>query len=156
MTLPILLLGVGLALIIAEVLFPSFGILAVLAATAIVSGVVVAFRHDPSTGWTFVLVAMIAVPVAIIGGMKLFPKSPFGKRMVVEGLSFESARATDDRDIELQGAQGVTLSPCRPSGTARLGERRVDVVSRGEYLDAGVAVRVVEVVGNRVVVVPLD
>ena len=36
MTLAVLLLGLGLALIVAEVLFPSFGVLSILATAAIV------------------------------------------------------------------------------------------------------------------------
>ncbi|MEX1025565.1 MAG: NfeD family protein [Planctomycetota bacterium] len=156
MTISILLLGLGLALIIAEVLFPSFGILSVLAAGAIVSAIVFAFNQDPTLGWRFLWFTALAVPAAIMLGMRLFPKSPFGRRMVVHGLSFESTRATDRRDLGLVGAEGVTLSPCRPAGTARLGTRRVDVVSRGEFLEAGQPVHVVEVVGNRVVVAPLE
>lgn len=153
MTIAILLLGLGLALVVAEVLFPSFGILSVLAAGAIVSAIVFAFNEDPTLGWWFLVVTTLAVPAAIVAGVRMFPKSPIGKHMVVEGLSFESVAATDARDLDLVGEEGTILSPCRPAGTARLGGRRVDVVTRGEYLDEGVAVRVAEVVGNRVVVV---
>ena len=42
MTIAILLLGLGLALVIAEVLFPSFGILSILATLAIVGAVHIA------------------------------------------------------------------------------------------------------------------
>ena len=156
MILAIILLGVGLLLVIAEVLFPSFGILSVLAATAVVSAVVVAFRDGSTTGLQFLGATAVLVPLTIMLGLKLFPKSPFGRRMVAEGLSFESQRATDRRDLELVGAEGQVEAPCRPAGVARIGGRRVDVVTRGEFLDPGTRVRVLEVQGNRVVVVRAD
>ena len=46
----ILLLGLGLALVVAEVLFPSFGILSVLATVAIVAAVALAFRESNQAG----------------------------------------------------------------------------------------------------------
>lgn len=148
----ILLLGLGLALIFAEVLFPSFGVLSVLATAAIVGAVVLAFRESTETGYRFVVATALLVPAMIMTGLKFFPRSPVGKHMVAPGLSFEARAATDERDLGLAGAGGVLESPCRPAGMARIGGRRVDVVSRGELIEAGAQVRVVEVRGNRVVV----
>ncbi|MCB9832028.1 MAG: hypothetical protein H6807_06085 [Planctomycetes bacterium] len=50
------------------------------------------------------------------------------------------------------GEQGVAVTALRPSGVVRIGDRKVDVVTRGAFLEAGTPVRVVEVSGNRVVV----
>lgn len=152
MTLAILLLGLGLALVVAEVLFPSFGILSVLATTAIVASIVIAFRESSATGINFLIAAGLLVPVMIGLGLKFFPKTPFGKHMVVDGLSFESRAATDERDLDLVGEKGTVEGPCRPAGMARIRGRRVDVVTRGDYLEAGDEIRVIAVEGNRVVV----
>jgi membrane-bound serine protease (ClpP class) len=59
----------------------------------------------------------------------------------------------------LLGAVGVAESMLRPGGTARLRasgmeELRVDVVTRGEFLDPQTPLIVIEVEGNRVVVAP--
>ena len=156
MTAAILLLGLGLALIIAEVLFPSFGILSVLATLSIVAAIVLAFRDSPDTGYGFLFTTVVLVPVMILVGLKLFPKSPFGKKMVVSGLSFGSQAATDERDLVLVGVEGALEADCHPTGVARLDNRRVDVVSRGEPIEAGTTVRVIEVKGNRVVVARVD
>lgn len=152
MTLAILLLGLGLALVIAEVLFPSFGVLSVLATLAIIGSLVAAFQESQELGLRFLLVTMVLVPAMILLGFKVFPKSPFGKLMVAPGLSFAGEAATDQRDLDLVGSVGVITAACRPAGMARLNGRRVDVVTRGEWLEAGREVRVVEVSGNRVVV----
>jgi len=152
MTLAILLLGLGLALVIAEVLFPSFGVLTVLATLAIIGSLVAAFEESQELGFNFLIVTMILVPAMVMLGFKIFPKSPFGKLMVAPGLSFAGEAATDERDLGLVGSEGVITAACRPAGMARINGRRVDVVTRGEWLEAGREVRVVEVSGNRVVV----
>lgn len=152
MTLAILLLGLGLALVIAEVLFPSFGILSVLATLAIGGAVVMAFRESTAVGLRFLVATALLLPVTVVAGLRLFPRSPMGKHMVAPGLSFEGSAATDPRDLELPGTLGVAESDCRPAGLARLSGRRVDVVTRGEWIESGEAVRVLEVLGNRVVV----
>ncbi len=148
----ILLLALGLGLIVAEVLFPSFGVLSVLATAAIVGAVALAFQASTAAGIRFLLATAVLVPATIVLGFKLFPRSPFGRRMMVSGLSFGSTAALDRRDLELLGREGSIEAPCRPAGMARIEGRRVDVVTRGEWIEAGERVRVVEVQGNRVVV----
>lgn len=152
----ILLLGLGIALVVAEVLFPSFGVLSVLATAAIVAAIALAFAEDVSTGYGFLVATAVLLPTAILVGLKFFPKSPMGKHMVVGGLSFESQAATDDRDLGLTGEVGLLEADCHPTGVARLAGRRVDVVSRGEPIEAGTPVRVLEVRGNRIVVARAD
>lgn len=53
---------------------------------------------------------------------------------------------------ELHGERGLTLTILRPSGKAQFGDRLVDVVSDGPFIESGRNVQVIEVNGNRVVV----
>jgi membrane-bound serine protease (ClpP class) len=147
-----LLLVLGLGLVLAEVLFPSFGILSVLATAALVGSIVLAFGESTTLGIRFLVAMALLVPAVIVAGFKLFPRTPFGRRMTVSGLSFGSSPTLDARDLDLTGKSGVVEAPCRPAGMARIDGRRVDVVARGEFLEAGARVRVAEVQGNRVVV----
>jgi len=153
MTAAILLLLLGLGLIVAEVLFPSFGVLSVLATAALVGAIALAFQESSQAGVQVLVATALLVPAVIVLGFKLFPRSPFGKRMVAGGLSFGSTPTLDPRDLELVGAEGTVEAACRPAGMARLAGRRVDVVTRGDWIESGARVRVVEVQGNRVVVV---
>jgi membrane-bound serine protease (ClpP class) len=152
LALAIALFGLGLALIVAELLFPSFGVLSILAAGALLGSIAMAFALGVDTGFAFLAVAAVAVPAALLLGLKLFPKSPLGKHMVARGFSFESRPATDERDLALAGKAGVVLATLRPAGLARIDGRRVDVVSRGEMIETGASVRVLAVEGNRVIV----
>lgn len=150
MSLAILLLGLGLALIVAEVLVPSFGMLGLLATLSIIAAVVVAFRAG--SGLSFAIATAVLVPAVVLVGFKLIPQGPLARHFVNEGYSEKDQRAIDRRDAELFGAEGEVLAQLRPAGVARLAGRRVDVVSRGELIEAGARVRVIELQGNRVVV----
>ena len=155
MTLALALLGLGLVLIVAELLFPSLGALGIGAAIAIVGAIVVAFQEGPQIGAAFLVATAVLVPAAIVLGMKLLPYSPIGKQLVARGSSFTDAAAVDRRDRELAGKEGVAENLLRPIGTATIDGRRVDVQSRGEPIEAGARVRVIEIEANRVVVVQI-
>jgi membrane-bound serine protease (ClpP class) len=53
---------------------------------------------------------------------------------------------------DLVGHEGVALTDLRPSGTARIGTERLDVVTEGEYVAQGSTVRVIRSEGYRHVV----
>ncbi len=154
MTLAIGLLVLGLVLIVAELVVTSMGILSVLAVASLAGSVISAFSEGASTGVGFVVACAVLVPATLILGGRLVPRSPLGKLMIVSGLSHDSVHATDARDLTLVGKRGTVEAPLRPAGMARIEGRRVDVVSRGESIEAGTAIEVVEVRGNRVVVAP--
>ena len=156
MTLAILLLVLGLLLIVGELLFPTVGALGIGGALALVGAVVAAFHEGTQTGVVFLVATALTVPAAIVLGMKLLPHSPFGKTFVARGATFTDAAAVDRRDRELAGKEGVAENLLRPIGTAMIDGRRVDVQSRGEPIEAGSRVRVIEVEGNRVVVVRVE
>ena len=156
MTLAIALFGLGLLLVFFEVLVPSMGALSVAAVAAVAGSLWAAFNESTATGLTFLGLVAVAFPATALIAFRYFPRSPLGRRMVQSGLSFESTRATDRRDLDLVGREGLTSSDLRPAGYARIDDRRVDVVSRGESIPAGTPVRVLEVTGNRVVVVRSD
>jgi len=150
MTLAMILLGVGLVFIMAEVLIPSLGLLGGLATIALIGSVVVAWQESPELGQNFLLAEAVLVPAAIMTGLKLLPKSPFTKFLVAPGFSFKDAAAVDERDQSLLGKRGVVEAQLRPAGIARIDGRRVDVVTRGEMLAVGIHVEVCGLSGNRV------
>ena len=54
------------------------------------------------------------------------------------------------------GQTGTAESPLRPAGKVKFGNEYIDVVSDGTFVDAGEAVRIIQVHGNRIVVRRLD
>ena len=149
----VLLCIVGLALLVAEVTFVSFGIIATLAGAALIGAVFVAFQDSISFGVTMVIVEVIAAPIVLTLSFKLLPKTRFGKAMILSGPTMQTSAAAADASLNgLVHKTGVTLSPLRPAGFARIEGKKIDVVTRGEMLEANCPIVVIEVAGNRVVV----
>lgn len=148
----ILLFAAGLVLIVAEVFIPSMGLLGLAAALCIVGSIGMAFYEDTGAGMKMLVASAVFVPLVMTFGIKLFPSTPMGKKLMARGYSFEDGTAVDRRDQGLVGKTGMVEAPLRPAGIARIEERRVDVVSRGEMIDRGESIVVVEVSGNRVIV----
>ena len=71
-TYAIILMVIGIALIILEIFLPSGGILGFMAAVALLASLVLAFRESDATGFTFLGICLVVVPVAVILGLKFF------------------------------------------------------------------------------------
>ncbi len=56
----------------------------------------------------------------------------------------------------LVGDVGVAHTPLRPGGKGRFGERTIDVLACGDFLDRGTPIRVVRVTGNQVLVETIE
>jgi len=148
-----ILLGLGLVFIILEVFVPSGGLIGTIAAGCVIAGGVFAYRGE-DVFLLYIVLAFVLGPLAAMFGLKLFPHTPFGKRLMLGGSSFdadESAVGGGTLD-NLLDQTGVADTPLRPSGKVLVNGRRIDVTTRGELIDRGRAVRVIRVEGNRVFV----
>ncbi len=153
MTLVIILILVGCTLVIAELMFPSFGMLGILAATSFLVGILKAFAISSKSGYIAVGGVCLAVPLGIWIGLTLLQNTRLGNRLLMKGPPPEqnSAAATPDL-ARLVGATGRTVTPMRPAGIVQIGNQRVDAVSDGSFLESDRPIRVTHVEGNRVVV----
>ena len=144
------LLTLGYILLLLELFVPG-GILGVLGGISILYGTYLAFGMSTTTG-ILALVLSVAVTIVIVVG---FVRSRAAKRLILDDDEAKTWKAAEKGLSDLMGQRGRTLSPLRPAGYAMIGERRLDVVSDSEFLEAGVEVEVVEVEGNRVLVLPV-
>ena len=151
LTLAVLCLLLGCALIVLEVFIPSGGILSFFSVVAIVASLAVAFRRDSTTGLTFLVLTMIAVPAVVALAFKYWPLTPMGKAFLGE-LPSEADIQTDDPRRELVGRVGIAKSKMLPSGSVLIDDQLIDAMSQGAAIEIGEAVVVVEVKANRVVV----
>lgn len=151
----IILLLLGCALIVLEVFLPSGGILSFLSVAALVASLTMAFRRDATTGFGFMILTVVAVPGVVALAFKYWPHTPMGKAFLGE-IPSEAEMQTADPRRELVGSVGVAKSKMLPSGSVLINDRLVDAVSQGTAIEAGHAVVVVEVRGNRIVVRPAD
>jgi membrane-bound serine protease (ClpP class) len=135
----------GLLLLLVEVvLIPGLGAPGVLGTLFIVAGAAYAFWAGGAL-WGLLT---LAGACAILGLALRALGFTLGPRVVLsDRLSTPPTAAA-----RLLGREGVALTPLRPSGLARLDGRRIDVVSRSEYLEAGTPVVVASVESSRVLV----
>ncbi len=155
----VVLLVIGLLLVMAELLLPSGGIISVLATAALVGAVLLAFKQSFTFGLAVLAVTAIGLPIAITLGIRLWSKTPFGRRFFLEAPKpDEVPSAMEEREQrlkELVGRIGVAVTPLRPAGIIELDGLRLDTVTEGLMVDPGTPVRVVRVEGITVVVRPV-
>jgi membrane-bound serine protease (ClpP class) len=155
----VILLGVaGVALIISEVFVPG-GVLGTLGLLALIAGIVLAIMNF-STGGIVATVLLIPVAgvVAWLVAFRLLRRTRLGQSVFLQstqkGVSVLSGSGEALR--QLIGKHGVALSYLRPAGVADIDGDRVDVVTEGEYVEAGTPIVVLEIEGNHLVVRPVE
>lgn len=149
--LPIILQLVGVVVIIAEIIIPSGGILSIAALGVFGYSLFIVFNEISMTiGFSFVAADLILIPVLVIVGLKLLARSPATLRKTLsrkEGVSSQSSELES-----YVGMQGNAVTDLRPAGIAVINGKRVDVVTRGEYLDKDSAIIITAVTGNQIIV----
>jgi len=149
----IFLFLVGLALIMVEIWLPTLGVLGILGFISILYSLVSTASHLWLGIVAFALGSVVALLVGWLAVKKLGLKPAWKKWFVLESrLTKEEGYSSSVDRSDLLGQEGITLTPLRPSGYARFGERKVDVVSEGEIIASGETVKVVHVEGAKVIV----
>jgi len=115
----------------------------------------------------FTLIGIIGSTVGLYYLTKHFGSLPLFNRLILRSPVLEAgsasthattppAHVSGDEVIgegRIQvGATGQTVTELHPSGRAQIHGQIIDVISQGEWIDAGQQVRVIEVQGNRIVV----
>jgi len=146
----IVLVVLGLAFVFVEFFIPG-GVVGIIGGMLIVAAIIMGYINEgPVVGSILLTAALVLGAILIPLWMKLFPNTPIGRSMT---LAKNLPTGNGDTTPGLQeGTVGVSVTPLRPSGTARFGAERVDVVSEGRMIEAGEKVEVVLVEGSRVVV----
>jgi len=142
------------ALLIAEVFVPSGGIISIFALSCLVGGLVIFFRHSATVGWVGVIIAVVMIPTVIITAYKIFPRTRFGKSVILSPPERQKGDAVPDTSEikELLGAEGVVLTPLRPVGMCDFSGQRVECVAEGGYVDKDKKVKVINVESTQVTV----
>ena len=142
----------GVLMIIVEILLPTVGLLAGLGVAAMLYSIVLALGGD--------IGALAALGIALVISVVLFllivsrlPSSKLWNKIVLQKSSrTEEGYVSAAERSELVGKMGEVLTELRPSGTARIDGRPVDVISEGAYIQKGKQIVVLSVNGSRVVV----
>ncbi len=145
-------------LIIAEVFVPSGGVISVCAFACLIVGIIIFFKHGPTTGWIGIVVAVVMIPSACIIAYKLFPMTRFGRSVALSPPHREPGDAiADTEELEqMLGAEGTVLTPLRPVGMCDFAGRRVECVAEAGYVDEAKKVKVIRVQSTQLTVRVID
>ena len=139
---------------------PGFGVVGILGLLALLGALVMSTlgvgSHSDFVLWAvarmgFSLVLAIVLSVLFL---KFLPKLPMGRKFILstELETSDGFSSAPPSDYQWLGRTGHAHSTLRPAGIADFQGHRVDVVSDGEFIDAGAPIRVLHVDGNRIVV----
>ncbi len=142
------LIVAGFILLLLETFLPGM-IAGIAGLGCLIGAVVVGYQDFGPGGGTWVLFAVTGLlGVGTCLWFRFFPHSRFARRFV-------SQRTIGDLNVarpELLHQTGTAFTILRPSGTALINGRRVDVVTEGGLIERGAPVKVVAIEGLRVVV----
>ncbi len=101
--------------------------------------------------------------IPLLNRIMLPPPGPDG-RIASERVAQGQGHADSDRTAAAGptsgnlsiGERGVALSLLRPAGKADFAGRRIDVVTDGDFINKNEKVEIVEIIGNRIVVIPVE
>lgn len=155
LTIALVLMALGAAMLLAEVLVPTGGVLVVAALVffALAVGVILYYG---TTIEAVVAVGGLAVGLPASGFVAVAAWRRMSLDNVLDAGPTESQAAATAGIVALKGRTGRTVSPMRPSGSVEFDGKRVDAMTEGMMLDAGVWVRCVEVKGGKVIVRALE
>lgn len=178
--LEVVLFLTGVAFMAVEIfVLPGFGVAGITGLLLMLAGVLMAGQTFliPETrrewevfGTSVLVLSCSAVAFVAIAALlsRHFGSLPVLNRLVLQPVAADagSRRAATDEDLDKPlplsapdnphgvdvGDWGLALSPLRPSGKARFGDRYLDVLTDGDFVERGRQVRIVEIQGSRIVV----
>ena len=150
-----LLIGLGVALLIVEILIlPGFGIAGILGLAALTIAIVRVFPADYA--WAYVLgYGTLFAGAILVAFFWLLPNSRLTKTFALStrlGTPSTQTQVAGNNYETLLGQLGVASSDLRPAGIAKIAQERLDVVSEGEFISNGSSIEVLRVEGAKIVV----
>lgn len=143
----IILIIIGIALLVAEIFIPSFGVSGGLGIVAIIAGIILT-ADTVNQGIIMFLVILVIVLVLMYGAYKIVSskKSP----LVLDDIVKE-----DEANKELSfflNRVGIALTILRPAGKADFDGVRLDVMTEGDFIKKGHKVVVTRTEGKKIFV----
>jgi membrane-bound serine protease (ClpP class) len=143
------------ALIVAEVFIPSAGIITICAIGCLAGGIAIFFSQGgPVAGWIGISVAVVMLPTVWIIAYRLFPKTRFGKSVMLAPPQQQGGGGVPDSDRinTLIGTKAVVITPLRPVGICDFSGERLECVAESGYVEKGKTVQVIRVAGTQLTV----
>ncbi|MBW8886570.1 MAG: hypothetical protein JF616_02330 [Fibrobacteres bacterium] len=145
---PLALQALAFAVGFAEVLLPSFGLLALVCAALFAWSWTLLIRHFSHGMLMSVgLADLVLIPICIRLGFLYLGRSPISHGTDVgHGSGLEALESELRRHV---GESAVADTPLRPTGRIRIGEETYEAQASGDFVERGATVTVISVAGSR-------
>ncbi len=154
----IILFVIGLLLLLAEIFFiPGFGLAGIGGIAAILTSIFLTFGNIVQATYSI----LVALGVSIIGLLLLIKYIPSTRTWRKFVLSTEQKKelgyTVGTKDLKLlNGKEGIAITPLRPSGIVEVNGKKLNALTRGEYVDSNTKIKIISVEGNKIVVEAVD
>ena len=154
----IVLFIIGLLLILVEIfIIPGFGLVGIGGIAAILASIFLTFGNIIQATYSI----LIALSISVIGIFLLIKYIPSTRTWRKFVLSTEQKKelgyTVGTKDLKrLIGKEGFAITPLRPSGIAEVSDRKLDVITQGEYIISNSKIKIISVEGNKIVVEAID
>lgn len=158
----ILLFVAGVILLLVEIfVIPGFGIFGIAGISLMVASLFLGLIGDfKIIDWNIISFAIIqlastfvATGILIAILIRYLPKTSMLHKLILEEkVSSKSGYAAKPTLSDLVGKEGTALTDLRPSGTAIIEGKRIDVVTEGNFINHGTEIIVTSIEGSKVVV----
>jgi membrane-bound serine protease (ClpP class) len=148
----VILFVLGVVLLLIEAVIPNFGIFGLSGMAAIVTSIVLSVG-DTGLGLRMVVIALFLTAIIIMASLRFLKRTGLWSQIVLQfSETIDQGYVGPANLSHLVGKDGITITSLRPSGTAEIEGKRIDVVSEGGFVAQGATVTVTFVEGTRVVV----
>lgn len=144
---------IGIGLVIVEMLTPGLGAPGVCGVLALLAGVVL----QADSFLEGMITLFIIIVLLFISGIIIFKSFNSGKlsksKIMLNDVIDGTSKTLSEEDAQkLIGFHGIALNDLRPSGYADFDGKRLDVVTRGEFVKKGEKVEIMDIDGVKIMV----
>ncbi|MCL2628559.1 MAG: hypothetical protein FWD44_07700 [Oscillospiraceae bacterium] len=148
----IVLFVVGIALVIIEMLDPGFGFFGAFGILTLV-GCIFVTANTVAEGIMLTIIFSVILLIMLAIFMILVSKGKLPNKFILKDAETKDQGYIGTEDLNsFMCKKGIVTAACRPVGNADFDGVKLEVVSRGEFIDKGITIEVIEIEGNRVVV----
>ena len=140
----------GIIMVGVEVFRPGFGAAGISGIILLAAGIFITAKNLTQgllllAAAAVIVLILFIIAVTVMSGGRL-------PSVLKEETDSDSGYVAVRDSSDLMGRCGRAVTMLRPAGMADIGGQRVDVVSRGDFIEQGAEVEVVEISGSRIVV----
>lgn len=151
----IICLAVGLLLLLIEMFTPGIGVPGVLGVLSLIAVIVIQIFFGSPVAAFYISAGVLLI---IVGALLFFVRSLQNGRLsrsfivLNDQIDGNSTSLSDTKEQQNIGRRGITITPLRPAGIAEFDGERMDVMTSGAYLEAGVPVVITDIEGLHILV----